>query len=191
MTLLDLTIGRIIFLIEFLDKLLFGNIFIIIKVLGLFLSLIISFLLILIWIKLENEYKDETNFWLTLIKNTKDFYFLKKAKKNFDEIKKIFHEDQNKGLIEIDNFLNFVLETFGYEGNLEEKLNKIDINLLPNLEDIKKANKIVEIIKNYLDNNKQINLSYGEYLLIFNEYEKTLFYLNVLNPEDFLVKSLK
>ncbi len=191
MTLLDLTIGRIIFLIEFLDKLLFGNIFIIIKVLGLFLSLIISFLLILIWIKLENEYKDETNFWLTLIKNTKDFYFLKKAKKNFDEIKKIFHEDQNKGLIEIDNFLNFVLETFGYEGNLEEKLNKIDINLLPNLEDIKKANKIVEIIKNYLENNKQINLSYDEYLLIFNEYEKTLFYLNVLNPEDFLVKNLK
>jgi NurA-like 5'-3' nuclease len=191
MTLLDLTIGRIIFLVEFLDKLLFGNIFIIIKVLGLFLSLIISSLLIFIWIKLENEYKDETNFWLTLIKNTKDFYFLKKAKKNFDEIKKIFHEDQNKGLIEIDNFLNFVLETFGYEGKLEEKLNQIDINLLPNLEDIKKANKIVEIIKNYLDNNKQINLSYDEYLLIFNEYEKTLFYLNVLNPEDFLVKSLK
>jgi NurA-like 5'-3' nuclease len=191
MTLLDLTIGRIIFLVEFLDKLLFGNIFIIIKVLGLFLSLIISFLLIFIWIKLENEYKDETNFWLTLIKNTKDFYFLKKAKKNFDEIKKIFHEDQNKGLIEIDNFLNFVLETFGYEGKLEEKLNQIDINLLPNLEDIKKANKIVEIIKNYLDNNKQINLNYDEYLLIFNEYEKTLFYLNVLNPEDFLVKSLK
>jgi hypothetical protein len=119
MTLLDLTIGRIIFLVEFLDKLLFGNIFIIIKVLGLFLSLIISFLLIFIWIKLENEYKDETNFWLTLIKNTKDFYFLKKAKKNFDEIKKIFHEDQNKGLIEIDNFLNFVLETFGYEGKLK------------------------------------------------------------------------
>jgi hypothetical protein len=191
MTIFDLTIGRIIYLIETLDKILFEAQFEILRSLGIFLSLFITGLMIFFWIKIETMIKDETKFWQSLLKNLKDFFFLKRSKKNFNEIKAIFYKDKNKGLIEINNFLDFVLEIFGQTNSLEEKLNKISTSILPNLEELKKAVEIVKIINLKLKNNEEINLTDDDYLLIFHEYEKALLNLNLINEEDFLAKNLK
>jgi len=191
MTIFDLTIGRIISLVEGINKLLFQTPIEILKALGLFFSLFLTLLMVLAWIKIEKETKDEIGYWKTLIKNRRDFYFLKKPKKNFEEIKKIFYEDKNKALIEINKFFDFVLEVFGYEGSLEEKLNKVSPLILPNLEEVKKAVEIVKIIEEKIKNREEINLTEDEYFLIFHEYEKALLNLNILTIEDFLVKNLK
>jgi len=191
MTIFDLTIGRIINLVEGINKFLLQTPVEILKALGLFFSLFLTGLMVFAWIKIEKETKDEINYWKTLFKNRRDFYFLKKPKKNFEEIKKIFYEDKNKALIEINKFFDFVLEVFGYEGSLEEKLSKISPLILPNLEEIKKAIEIVKIIEEKIKNQEEINLTEDEYFLIFHEYEKALFNLNILATEDFLVKNLK
>jgi len=191
MTIFDLTIGRIINLVEGINKLLFQTPVEILKALGLFFSLFLTLLMVLAWIKIEKKTKDEINYWKTLIKNRRDFYFLKKPKKNFEEIKKIFYEDKNKALIEINKFFDFVLEVFGYEGSLEEKLSKVSPLILPNLEEIKKAIEIVKIIEKKIKNQEEINLTEDEYFLIFHEYEKALLNFNILATEDFLVKNLK
>jgi hypothetical protein len=191
MPILDLTIGRIISLVEGINKLLFQTPVEILKALGLFFSLFLTGLMVFAWIKIEKETKDEINYWKILFKNRRDFYFLRKPKKNFEEIKKIFYEDKNKALIEINKFFDFVLEVFGYEGNLEEKLSKVSPLILPNLEEIKKAIEIVKIIAEKIKNQEEINLTEDEYFVIFHEYEKGLFNLNILATEDFLVKNLK
>jgi len=191
MTIFDLTIGRIINLVESLNKFLLETPIEILKAFGFFFSLFLTALMILYWIKIEKETKDEIGYWQTLIKNQKDFYFLKKPKKRFEEIKKIFHQDKNKALIELNDFFDFVLQVFGYEGNLEEKLDKISLKILPNLEDIKKAFKVVNIIKEKLNNKEEVNLTDDEYLIIFHEYEKALLHLNILSREDFLARSLE
>jgi len=191
MTIFDLTIGRIISLIEEINKLLFQTPAEILRALGLFFSLFLTGLMVFAWIKIEKETKEEINYWKYLIKNRKDFYFLKKPKRNFEEIKKIFYEDKNKALIEINKFFDFVLEVFGYEGNLEEKLSKVSPLILPNLEEIKKAIEIVKIIEEKIKNQEEINLTEDEYFLIFHEYEKALLNLNILTTEDFLVRNPK
>jgi hypothetical protein len=191
MTIFDLTIGRIINLVEGINKFLLQTPVEILKALGLFFSLFLTGLMVLAWIKIEKETKDEINYWKTLFKNRRDFYFLKKPKKNFEEIKKIFYEDKNKALVEINKFFNFVLEVFGYEGSLEEKLSKVSSSILPNLEEIRKAVEIVKIIEEKIKNQEEINLTEDEYFVIFHEYEKSLLNLNILATEDFLVKNLK
>jgi len=191
MTIFDLTIGRIINLVESLNKFLLETPIEILKAFGFFFSLFLTALMILYWIKMEKETKDEIGYWQSLIKNQKDFYFLKKPKKRFEEIKKIFHQDKNKALIELNDFFDFVLQVFGYEGSLKEKLDKISLEILPNLEEIKKAFKVVNIIKEKLNNNEKIDLTDDEYFIIFHEYEKALFHLNILAREDFLVRSLE
>jgi hypothetical protein len=191
MTIFDLTIGRIINLVEGINKLLFQTPFEILKALGLFFSLFLTGLIVFVWIKIEKETKDEIGYWKTLIKNRRDFYFLKNSKRYFLKIKKNFYEDKNKALIKINKFFDFVLEVFGYEGSLEEKLNKVSPLILPNLEEIKKAIEIVKIIEEKIKNQEEINLSEDEYFVIFQEYEKALLNLNILTTEDFLVKNLK
>lgn len=191
MTILDLTIGRIINLIENINKLLFETPFEILKALGFLFSLLITFLMILFWIKFEKETKTEINYWKRLIKNIKDFQSMKNLPTTFDKIKKMYYQNKNLALIEVDQFLNFTLETFGYEGNLDEKLNKVPATILLNLEEIKKAHQIVKIIKEKLANNEEIPLTDDEYLMIFHEYEKALYNLNILTTENFLVNFLK
>jgi hypothetical protein len=191
MTIFDLTFGRIISLIEWIDKFLFQTPAEILKALGLFFSLFLTGFMVLAWIKIERETKDEINYWKTLIKNRVDFYFLKKPQKNFEEIKKKFYEDKNKALIELNKFFDFVLEVFGYKGSLEEKLNKVSPLILPNLEKIKKAIEIVKIIEEKIKKQEKINLTEDEYFIIFREYEKALYNLNLLTTEDFLAENLK
>jgi hypothetical protein len=191
MSIFDLTIGRIINLVEGINKFLLQTPVEILKALGLFFSLFLTGLMVFAWIKIEKETKDEIGYWKTLIKNRRDFYFLKNSKRYFLKIKKNFYEDKNKALIKINKFFDFVLEVFGYEGSLEEKLNKVSPLILPNLEEIKKAIEIVKIIEEKIKNQEEINLSEDEYFVIFHEYEKALLNLNILTTEDFLVKNLK
>ncbi len=191
MTIFDLTIGRIINLVEGINKFLLQTPLEILKALGLFFSLFLTGLMVFFWIKIEKETKDEIGYWKTLIKNRRDFYFLKNSKRYFLKIKKNFYEDKNKTLIKINKFLDRVLEVFGYEGSLEEKLNKVSPLILTNLEEIKKAIEIVKIIEEKIKNKEEINLSEDEYFVIFHEYEKALLNLNILTTEDFLVKNLK
>jgi hypothetical protein len=191
MAIFDLTIGRIINLVEGINKFLFQTPFEILKALGLFFSLFLTGLMVFVWIKIEKETKDEIGYWKTLIKNRRDFYFLKNSKRYFLKIKKNFYEDKNKSLIKINKFFDRVLDAFGYEGSLEEKLNKVSPLILPNLEEIKKAIEIVKIIEEKIKNQEEINLSEDEYFVIFHEYEKALLNLNILTTEDFLVKNLK
>jgi len=191
MTIFDLTIGRVLSLIEAINRFLLETPITVLKAIGLFFSLLITILMILYWLRIEKETKDEIGYWQTLIKNIKDFYFLQKPNKNFKEIKKIFYQNHAQGLIELNKFFDFVLGVFGYDGTLEEKLNKVSTEILPNLEEIKKAYQIVRLIQEKLKNNQTLNLTDDEYLLIFHEYEKALLNLNILTTEDFLVKSLK
>jgi hypothetical protein len=191
MAIFDLTIGRIINLVEGINKFLLQTPVEILKALGLFFSLFLTGLMVFVWIKIEKETKDEIGYWKTLIKNRRDFYFLKNSKRYFLKIKKNFYEDKNNALIKINKFFDFVLEVFGYEGSLEEKLNKVSPLILPNLEEIKKAIEIVKIIEEKIKNQEEINLSKDEYFVIFHEYEKALLNLNILTTEDFLVKNLK
>jgi hypothetical protein len=191
MTIFDLTIGRIINLVEGLNKFLLQTPVEILGALGFLFSLFLTGLMIFLWIKWEKEVQDEIWFWKFLFKNLKDFNFLKQPKKHFKEIKKIFYQDKNRALVEINKFFDFVLEVFGYEGSLEEKLSKVSPLILPNLEEVKKAVEIVKIIEEKIKNQEEINLSEDEYFVIFHEYEKALFNLNILTIEDFLVKNLK
>lgn len=189
MPIFDLTVGKIIYLIESINRFLFQAPIEALKAFEFFISIIVSILMLIFWLKIEKISKEETNFFKALIKNWKDFEFLKKPKRTFEEIKKIFYQNKNKALIEINNFFDFVLSVFGYDGTLEEKLNKISVEILPNLDEVKKAYKIVEIIEEKLKKNEKINLTEDEYLIIFHEYEKALYNLNILTIEDFLVKN--
>ena len=191
MTIFDLTIGRLVLLIEALTDFFLGNWFFLFKSSILILSLFISFYLLWLWLKYEMKNKEEISKWSLYLKSIKDFYFLKESKKTFQEIKELFYKDKFLALQKINEFLNFVLETFGYEGNLEEKLTKINSNFLPSLENLKKAISIYNLIEEKFKNNREINLTEDEYLLVFHAYEVALKDLNILTTEDFLVKNLK
>lgn len=188
MSIFDLTIGKIFSLIEISIK------FVLERPLAFrytlyFLSLIFTFALIFHWIKLELKNQDEIGKWKGLWKLRKNFYFYKNAKKNWEEIKSKFLENKKEGLILAKNFVNLVLDTFGYEGSLEEKLDKVSLVVLPNKEDLKKATEIAKIIEEKMRNNEEIDLDEKEILLVFNQFEISLQNLNIISTQDFLALS--
>lgn len=191
MSLFELTIGRILSLLEALINFVLGKSFYLFKASISILVLFFSFFLIWLWFKYELKNKDEFRKWKFYFNSVKEYYFLKKPKRQFEEIKKVFYEDKILALREINEYLNFVLETFGYEGNLEEKIEKINPEFVPSLDDLKKAISIYKLIEEKLNNNEDLGLTEEEYLLIFHTYEIALKDLNVLTTEDFLVKSSK
>lgn len=191
MSLFELTIGRILSLVEALINFALGKGFYLFKASISILALFFSFFLIWLWLKYELKNKDEIGKWKFYLKTSKEYFFLKKPKKKFEEIKKVFYEDKILALREINEYLNFVLETFGYQGNLEEKTEKINPEFLPSLDDLKKAISIYKLIEERLKNNEELGLTEEDYLLIFHAYEIALKDLNVLTTEDFLVKSPK
>ncbi len=191
MSLFQLTIGKIFLLVASLINLVIGDSFYLFKSTILILALIFSFFLVWLWFKYELKNRDEIDKWITYFKFVAEYFFLKQPKKNFEKIKKIFYQDKILALKELNEFLNFVLETFGYEGSFEEKLAKINSEILPNLEDLKKAFFICQLIEEKLKNNEEINLNTEDYLLIFHTYEVALKDLNIIGPEDFLVTNLK
>lgn len=191
MTLFELNFEKFFLQLESIVKSNFISIFLFLKTFVFLFSLVLSVFLLYVWIKLEIKNRDEIDFWKFIIKTTKDFYFIKSSKKSFEEIKKKFYQDKLQGLIEINNLLNLVLETFGYQGSLDEKLKKINKEILPSLEETKKAVKIVEILKEKKEKGEEINLDEEEYFMIFHQYEIALKDLNILTTEDFLVNFSK
>lgn len=163
----------------------------VLKIIGLFFSLVATFLMIFYWIKYEKETKDEINYWKTLVQNIKDFSFMQKANLQFKTIQKTFYQNKIQGLIAANQFLDAILNLCGYEGTLEEKLPKTPKEIVTNLEEIQKACQIVKLIEERISKNKAINLTDEELLLVFHEYEKFFLNFNILTTDDFLVKNLK
>ncbi len=191
MSIFQLTIGKILFLIETITNYFIGKGFYLFKSSIFLLSLLFSIFLIFLWFRYELKNKDEIKKWQLYLKTVKDYLFLKNPKKNFEEIKKIFYQDKILALQEINKFLDFVLTNFGYSGTLEEKIEKVNEIVLPNKEDLKKALTIYKLIEEKIKNNEKVELSDDEYLLVFHQYELALFNLNIINQEDFLAKNLK
>jgi hypothetical protein len=161
-----------------------------IKTILYFVSLIYSFNLFLIWLYFEIKNKDETGFWLgllDLIKKYKNFNELKSKTPTYEEIKKSYLKNHKRGLINLKNYFLFVLDVLGYSGeNFEEKINNISDDDLPNKEDVKKAVKAISLLEK-----SDQELDEEEYELLFSTLEKALYYLNIIEKEDFLVTFLK
>lgn len=155
------------------------------------ISFFLSLFLVWLWLRFEIKNKDETFKWKSYSKNVRDYIFLKTAKKRFKRIKEIFYRDKILAFQEINKFLEMALGTFGYQGNLEEKLESLNKNILTNYEDLKKTLIICQLINKKLENQDNIDLSEDDYLLIFHTYEVALKDLNILATEDFLVRTLE
>lgn len=150
------------------------------------ISILISGWLIVFWIKFEKETKDEIGFWNSIIKNWKDYKFIKEFKKKFNLTKRIFNYDKKRSILLLIDLTEKSLETFGYEGTIEEKFNKLNQIEIFNKE---KIGKILEIIKIIKENEDLKVLDDEDYLVIFHELEKILCDLKLINIEDFLVKN--
>lgn len=166
----------------------FGIDFEILRAILFFFSLIYSLNLILLWIYYEMKNNDEIGFWMKL----KKVYNLYKASKekvtDYNEIKKTYLEDNKEGLIALKNYLNKILEIIGYQGNnLIEKIETIPTEYLPNKENLKKSVKIIELI----EKKDKFSLTKEEVDLVYSEIERALYYLDIIEKEDFLVKTLE
>jgi len=151
-----------------------------------FISFIYSLNLFIFWLYLEIKNKDEIGFWLGLGDIIKYYRKIKNKKLNYEEVKKTYLENHFLGLIALKNFFTEIIEIFGYQGNnLEERIKNISDEDLPNKEDVLKAIKII----NLLEKRQENDLSEEEIELIFSTLEKALYYLNVIEKEDFLVTS--
>jgi len=160
----------------------------IISVLVYFLSLLISFNLFMGFVYLELKNKNEIGFWLKLRdfkKRFKRFQSLKKL--NYEDVKASYLQDKIQGLKEIKNFLAEVLEELGFEGQtLEEKINDLPFEE-DEKQNLKKAVRIVELIQN----KQNVNLSEEEIKIVYAEFEKALFLLNLIEKEEMVAESLK
>lgn len=154
------------------------------------ISLILTSLMIIWWIKFELVNQDEIDYWQSFLKSRKDFKFIKNQEKNFKRIKAIFINDKIRGLIEIDNFVNSIVDMFDYgEYTLEEKVDKIPDDVAKNKEDLKKSIKIVNLIREKINKGEDVNLKDEEFNLVFNSYEKFLTDLGIVTTENFLVET--
>lgn len=192
MPLLQLTIGKIYKFFEALSQLLIDNLLPITKLLFYIFILILCFFLIIKYIINEIKYQNEIKKWLNLYKLIKTYFFLKKRHKKFEEIKKLFYINKLSSLFELRNFLNITLINFGYEGDLKTQLELMNNNnFITNIEQLKKAEMILDIIKQKYFQKEDINLNENDFLTIFHAYELALFDLKVINEEDFLAMTPK
>jgi hypothetical protein len=189
MSFLEVIFNKFLYLAEKITDIFFLSTFNLIKSFVFIVSLGITFFLIYFWIKLEIKNRDEYRYWNYIFKSSRDYFFMKKQKKIFNQIKEIFYKDNLQGIFEIHDFFDLVLSVFGYQGSFEEKIKTVDEKVLPNKEEIKKAFQIISLIKNKIQNNESINLSADDFLMIFKTYEEALLYLRVLNSEDLLAKN--
>lgn len=184
MPVIDLTIGKILNLIEEIIVQTIGINFELFKSLIFLFSIFYSLNLILFWIYLEMKNKDEIGFWDFILKSYKRFKDLKKASFSYQNVKETYLNNKQEGLFGLRDFFKLALESYGYSGNLEEILNQLNEKILPNLEDVKKAIKAINLI----EKNKNNNLSDEEIELLYSTIETALYHLNVIEKEDFLVK---
>jgi hypothetical protein len=109
------------------------------------------------------------------------YVYVKKHKKEWRKIKERLEvglESESKlALIEADNLLNQILIEEGYLGeNLDERLEKLTIDILPNLEKVKEIHKIV----NNIVHDPSYKLDLEEAKKIISIYEEALIELDVL-----------
>lgn len=151
-----------------------------------FLSLFYSFNLLLIIIYYEIKNKDETGLWLALWSVFKYYRQIKNKSLSYSEIKKVYLENHLRGLFSLKNFFLEVLDIFGFQGmNYEEKINNIPEESLPNKAEVIKALKALEL----LQKKPSINLEEEEIEILYSTLERALYYLNIIEKEDFLVTS--
>ncbi|GBD34827.1 hypothetical protein HRbin35_00578 [bacterium HR35] len=157
-----------------------------IKAIIFFASLIYSLNLLLFWLYLEIKNQDEIGFWIGLFEIIKYYRRVKDKKLNYEEVKKVYLENHFNGLIALKKFFLEVIEIFGFQGkDVEEKIKNIPNEDLPNKEDVLKAIKIISL----LEKQPRSDLKEEEIELIYSTLEKALYYLNVIEKEDFLVTS--
>jgi hypothetical protein len=104
----------------------------------------------------------------------KPFYvkkFLRRWKKIEKRLESKNEADFKLAILEADEFLNEVMEEIGHKGkNLNEKLENVDEEIIPNLKELKQVRKIKEDIIS----DPSYRLSEQEAKYILNVYEKTL-----------------
>lgn len=180
----ELTFGKVFTFIETLLRLIIPSEIYLTKIFIFLLSIILSSFLIFTWIKLELKNQDEIDYWQSLLKSRRDYKFIKSQKKNFEKIKKIFSQDKVKGLVAIDDFLKQIIEMFGYSAeSLEEKIDQLPQEIFKSKEEVKKAIKIVSLIKE----KEQANLRESEYYLVFDTYQKFLLDIGAITNDSLLV----
>lgn len=191
MPILQLTIGKILRLIEGVVQIFYENLFFISEFLFYLFILIFCFILIAKYIINELKYQKEIKKWLNYYKLLHYYFFLKKKHKRFVQIKEKFYLDKLTSLYELRNFLKEALTIFGYEGSLKEQLEAVNNTLIPNLEQLKKAEMIFSLIEQKYVQRANINLDENDFLLLFHTYEIALFNLKIINHEDLLATHLK
>jgi len=120
--------------------------------------------------------------WLKfrLLENLVEFliyrpFGVKKTFKDWQKIKKKLESDKaadfKLAILEADNFLDEILKKIGYEGEgLRERLNKLDPEIIPNLEEVLKAHKV----RNSIVFDPDYNLSLEEARNVIRIYEQAL-----------------
>lgn len=191
MPILQLTIGKILRLIEETAQIIYENLFFINELLFYLFILVFCFTLAIKYIINELKYQKEIKKWQIYYKLLYYYLFLKKKNKRFAQIKETFYLNKLASLYELRNLLKEALTTFGYEGSLKEQLEKINNILMPNIEQLKKAEIIFNIIEQKYNQQADINLNENDFLVLFHTYEIALFNLKIINQEDFLVTHLK
>lgn len=144
-------------------------------------SLALCLFFIYQWVKLEIKNQDEIGKWKGFFTLRKRFRFYKNSRKIWNKVKSKFLENKKQGLIYALNYLDYALGTLGYEGDIDEKIQKINPTFINNLEDLKKAIEITKILKE-----TKRELSDEEYFLVFKQFEFALEKLKFINQEDFL-----
>lgn len=150
-------------------------------------SIIISLLLIFYWIYLERKYKYGSDWWAFLIK-----YFLEAFikpdyfKNEWKKIKNIFITDHISALVKTYQFLQEVIDLYGYEdGTLKEKFLKIPNQVYSKKDRYGMALEALEIIYNKIQNKNKIEITQLDSISILKEIESMLGDLFVISPEDY------
>jgi len=152
-----------------------------------FVSIFFIITLLVYYVYLERKYKIGIEIILLNIKNFLEAFILKKGdlSKEWLEIKKIFLLDKKMAVMKVYDYLNKIIDFYGYYGNnLEEKFKNFPDSVFENKKDFLKSVKILEILKNKVYKKEELNLSDEEILFIIKVIEKGLVTLLIIDQED-------
>lgn len=112
----------------------------------LFIVISIIFALALIFLLTRNRYVENrvVNDWKEFLKERpyQKVKMIKDWERIIKQVKEGDESDKKLAIIEADDIVNDMLEKMGYKDEkLEDKLSKVDKDIIPNVEDLKKAHK--------------------------------------------------
>lgn len=150
-------------------------------------SIIFSLLLIFYWIYLERKYKYGSEWWSFLIKYFLEAFIKPEYFKNeWRKIKNLFVTDHISSLLKTYQFLQEVIDLYGYEkGNLKEKFLQIPNQVYNKKERYEMALEALEVIYNKIQKKEEIEITKLDALSILKEIESMLGDLFVISPEDY------